>query len=331
MRGRPLKHGPHWPADSSARYRATRAVSARPHRSGGQRGHHPGPDRRPERAQRRVGQRQPRRLRRGQPRAVVARRRARPAPGRRRRSARRLRRRPGRLAGAGGQPEQVRQAGRRAAPRSTLLRPSARCSVASMLPGSAAGARARNQAAPYRAISARWARVSTFCTSDRPGPDPAAAARAPAGRRAAPAGPPGGWPARTPHRPGTGPAPAASSTVAASMPSGGPFRDRRRQPGVQPLGAPHVEHGGRGNRPPRRRPGARPAPGAGRSTAARLSLLLAGSPSAPLPATSAAGAWPAPPRRACGRRGRRRRPGRSARRPPPRRSSAGAARAESAP
>ena len=69
MRGSPLKQGPHCPADSSARYRATRAVSAIPHRSAGNatstpRRERPG-------LEVRVAQRQPGRVRGRQPGAVI--------------------------------------------------------------------------------------------------------------------------------------------------------------------------------------------------------------------------------------------------------------------
>ena len=43
MRGRPFRHGPHWPADSAARYPVTRAASVRPHRSDGSAASTPAP------------------------------------------------------------------------------------------------------------------------------------------------------------------------------------------------------------------------------------------------------------------------------------------------
>ena len=47
IRGSPFRQGPHWPADSSARYRTTRAVSASPHRSDGKVIRIPAPTRAP--------------------------------------------------------------------------------------------------------------------------------------------------------------------------------------------------------------------------------------------------------------------------------------------
>ena len=70
-----------------------------------------------------------------------------------------------------------------------------------MLPGSASVPAARNQRGPYRAISARWARVSTFCTRVGAPPRPRSLTRG--GWNVGSAGPPPSrftsavsWPAR---------------------------------------------------------------------------------------------------------------------------------------
>lgn len=47
IRGSPFRHGPHWPADSRARYRTTAAVSISAHRSGGGVNRIPAPTRAP--------------------------------------------------------------------------------------------------------------------------------------------------------------------------------------------------------------------------------------------------------------------------------------------
>ena len=70
-----------------------------------------------------------------------------------------------------------------------------------MLPGSSAVPMARNQRGPYRAIRARWASVSTFCTSVGAPPTPRSDTRG--GTNVGTAGPPlsrftsaDSWPAR---------------------------------------------------------------------------------------------------------------------------------------
>ena len=73
--------------------------------------------------------------------------------------------------------------------------------VVSMEPGSAAVPTARNQRGPYRAMSARWASVSTFCTRVGAPPRPRSLTRG--GWNVGSAGPPPSrfttavsWPAR---------------------------------------------------------------------------------------------------------------------------------------
>ncbi len=242
MRGRPLKHGPHWPADSRARYRATRAVSASPHR---RRGARPAPrPRRPHRAG--AAPRWPAAAAPPAPRAATrrdTRRRAPPGPGRRR-SARwpRPAARPG--PGPGGQPEQVRQAG--------AERHLGHAGAAvGQVQGDQHAARLRRGAGaaePGRAVPRDQGQVGQrLHVLHQHGPA-RGQPRQPAHR---PVGGQRGRPARrlasadsSPARNRSG---AGHELDARGVHSrGGPLRDRRGKPGVQPLVARHVEHGGAG-------------------------------------------------------------------------------------
>ncbi len=196
--------------------------------AGGERGHHAGPDGRPEWAQRTIGQGQPGRLGRGKPGAVVA-------------------------------PDQhslhwaaeVDQAVQGDAERHfghayLAVRKVQRGQHAPRLFGEVPHAVRRPPGFPYRMISARWASVSTFCT--RTG-WPVAIRGSPRTESCASAGRAvrrGGWPAPTPHQPGSGPAPPAVRCGGGVHSRGGPFGDRQGQLLVQPPVAPHVKHGGPG-------------------------------------------------------------------------------------
>ena len=96
-----------------------------------------------------------------------------------------------------------------------------------MLPGSSAVPMARNQRGPYRAIRARWASVSTFCTRVGAPPTPRSDTRG--GTKAGTAGPPlsrltsaDSWPAR--NRGGA----SATVTGSAVQARGGPLRPAAR-------------------------------------------------------------------------------------------------------
>ena len=145
MRGKPFMHGPHWPATRRPGTDPGRLDQAAP--AGRQGGQHAGARRGASGAAPRCpGTPQPRPA--GQPAAVVA------ADEHRLQPARRCRRR----RGAEHRPRACRWQPRGCGPGA------ARSTVTSSVPGSARVPTARNQGGPYRAISARCASVSTFCT-----------------------------------------------------------------------------------------------------------------------------------------------------------------------
>ena len=109
-----------------------------------------------------------------------------------------------------------------------------------MLPGSSAVPSCRNHAAPWRAMRATWARVSTFCTSVGAPPTPRSKVRGGlnVGMReaAVDAADQGGFLAcEEPRRAGNEP---DRPRVAAG---GGPFGEREGEPFVQPAAGVHIQ------------------------------------------------------------------------------------------
>ncbi len=118
----------------------------------------------------------------------------------------------------------------------TWVFPSGWCTVVSMVPGSPLVPSSRNQRAPYRAIRARWARVSTFWTRVGAPPRPRSDTRG--GTNVGSAGPPpsrltraDSWPAR--NRGGASVTVTASQSIPAAWLLGQGSHDLAAGPRVQ--------------------------------------------------------------------------------------------------